>query len=429
MLFGPRSEMPPPSGSPLPLGEGLGVRVHDQKTPAPPSSFDGLLRSPGDFGEIADNGFPSGSLSPAWCLIAAVLWALLTSFAGAGELAALPPPPAAVRLPLHRFETDFVAMGMKYHIALYAPDEQVASSAIEAVVDRVQFLDCVMSDYNTESELSRLCEASGPGKPVRVSAELFTVLAHAVTLAEQTEGAFNVTVGPVVELWRTARRQKRLPPEAALQAALKKVDWRKVGLDPLAQTVEFGQAEMQIDLGGIAAGYALDEAAELLAARGLRCVLIDASGDVLVGDPPPGREGWRITVAGLAGNESDPEAQSLTLRNCAVTTSGDAKQFVDIDGTRYSHIVDPQTGWGLTRRSSTTVIAPTGWQADSYATAVNVMGHEAGTTWLARQPGCSAVMLEMTSEGLQRTATPGFPAMPSQHVGSPNGVHSQGHQP
>lgn len=320
-----------------------------------------------------------------------------------------PPPPAAVRLPRQRYEADFVAMGMKYHIALFAPNESTAIEAINSVMDRVHALDRTFSDYNTESELSRLCEHCRPGMPVRVSPELFEVLSHAESLAAQTHGAFDVTIGPVIELWRTARRQKRLPPPPALLAARQKVGWSQLHLDPLNRTVEFTQPGLQIDLGGIAAGYALDEAAELLKIRGLTCVLMDASGDIRVGDPPPGRPGWRVTVSGLAGTADASEAQELILQNCSITTSGDARQFVEIEGTRYSHIVDPRTGLGMSCRSSTTIIAPTGWQADSYATAVNVMGSSAGLRWLESQSGCQGVMFEKTATGISRRATSNFP--------------------
>ena len=170
---------------------------------------------------------------------------------------------------------------------------------------------------------------------------------------------------------------------------------------------------MQLDLGGIAAGYACDEALQILRSHGLPRALIDASGDVLVGDPPPDREGWKVTVAGLSGGTDDPGSRTILLCNAAITTSGDARQFVEIDGQRYSHIVDPQTGLGLTRRSSTTVIAPTGWQADSYATAVNILGSKEGVPWIETHPGCSVLIVEIRDGMEVRTQSPGFlPVMP-----------------
>ena len=273
----------------------------------------------------------------------------------------------------------------------------------------MRHLDRVMSDYHTESELSQLCEHSGPGQPIRLSPELYEVLDHSLELSRETDGAFDVTVGPVIQLWRTARRTKTLPPPELLAKARERIGWRAIHLDPLARSAELLRDEMQLDLGGIAAGSACDEALQVLRSHGLPRVLIDASGDVLVGDPPPERDGWKVTVAGLSGGANDPGSRTVVLSNAAITTSGDARQFVEIDGLRYSHIVDPHTGLGLTRRSSTTVIAPTGWQADSYATAVNVLGAKAGIPWIEQHPGCSALMIELQNGVEERTASRSFP--------------------
>ena len=319
------------------------------------------------------------------------------------------PPPTAERLPLQRYEYDFVAMGMKYHLVVYAPDQPTVTRALEQVEARVRHLDRVMSDYHTESELSQLCEHSSTGQPVRLSPELYEILDHSQELSRETDGAFDVTVGPVIQLWRTARRTKTLPSPELLAKARERIGWRAVQLDPLARSAELTRDEMQLDLGGIAAGYACDEALQVLRSHGLPRVLIDASGDVLVGDPPPDREGWKVTVAGLSGGVNDPGSRTILLSNASITTSGDARQFVEIDGQRYSHIVDPQTGLGLTRRSSTTVIAPTGWQADSYATAVNVLGAQAGIPWIEQHPGCSALMIELQNGVEVRTESRGFP--------------------
>lgn len=346
-------------------------------------------------------------------LVGCLCWLLIGAWAAPLSQAAddrPPPAPVAERLPLHRYEYNFVAMGMKYHLAVYGPDEQTVARALEQVEDRVRQLDRVMSDYHTESELSQLCDHSGPGQPVRLSPELFEVLDHSRELSRETGGAFDVTVGPVIQLWRTARRTKMMPPPELLQQARARVGWSAVHLDPLARTAELTRDGMQLDLGGIAAGYACDEALQVLRSHGLPRVLIDASGDVLVGDPPPDREGWKVTVAGLSGSSEAPGSRTLVLSNASITTSGDARQFVEINGQRYSHIVDPQTGLGLSRRSSTTVIAPTAWQADSYATAVNVLGSKAGIAWIETHPGCSALVVEIQGGAEVRTLSRDFPS-------------------
>lgn len=319
-----------------------------------------------------------------------------------------PVPPAAERQPLQRYSYQFVAMGMKYSIIVYGPDIATVEPAIQAAEHRVRDLDRVMSDYHTESELSKLCDNSGPGKPVKVSPDLFTVLEHSQEIARETRGAFDITIGPVIQLWRTARRNKTLPPPQYLTQALSRIGHQSLVLNELDQTVELQKTDMSLDLGGIAAGYACDEVLKILKAYQLPRALIEASGDLLAGDPPPGREGWRVSVAGVDGQVPD-ESQFVTIANASVTTSGDARQYVEIDGIRYSHIVDPKTGLGLTRRSSTTVIAPTGWQADAYATAANLLGTDAGLQWIERHPGCSAQIIEIHDGKEVRRSTHNFP--------------------
>ena len=319
-----------------------------------------------------------------------------------------PPPPRAERVPLQRFAYDFAAMGMKYQIVVYGPDVTTVEPAMLAAEARVRQLDRIMSDYHTESELSKLCDNSGLGQPVKLSADLFTVLEHAQQISRETEGAFDVTVGPVIQLWRTARRSKKLPPADLLEQARTRVGYATLKLNELDQTAELTREGIAIDLGGIAAGYACDEVLKILRSHGLPRALIDASGDLLAGDPPPGRDGWRVAVAGVQGQATD-EAQTITIANAAVTTSGDARQFVEIDGVRYSHIVNPKTGLGLTRRCSTTVIAPTGWQADAYATAANVLGSEAGIRWIDLHSGCSALIIEIRDGQEVRTVSSRYP--------------------
>ena len=319
--------------------------------------------------------------------------------------------PVAERLPLYRYEYDFVAMGMKYHFVVYGPDEPTVTQAIGDAEARVRQLDRVMSDYNTESEVSQLCETSSPGHPVRLSPELYDILERSIELSRESDGAFDVTVGPVIKLWRTARRSKKLPPPEWLAKARERVSWQGIQLDPFTRTAELSRRDIEIDLGGIAAGFACDEVLKVFRSHGLPRVLIDASGDVLVGEPPPDRKGWMVTVAGLSGSVNDPGSRTIVLKNAAITTSGDARQFVEIDGQRYSHIVDPQTGLGLSRRSSTTIIAPTGWQADSYATAVNVMGAERGIPWIEQHLGCSALVVEMNGGEEVKVESHGFPSL------------------
>ena len=287
------------------------------------------------------------------------------------------PVNAAEEMPLKRFSYEEKHMGILVRFTLYAPDEAIANKAAKAAFARIAEVDRRMSDYNPQSELRQLCDRAEPGRAVPVSRDLFLVLKHAQHVSQRSGGAFDVTVGPVVRLWRRARRQKQLPDADRLKEALQAVGYQKVQLDEKHRSVTLSQKGMRIDLGGIAKGYAGDRALAAFRENGVSRVMIDAGGDLVLGDPPPGKAGWRIGIAPLEKTDGPP-SQILEIKNAAVATSGDAFQFVEIAGTRYSHIVNPKTGLGLTQRSSVTVIAPTGIQADSLASAVSVLGPQAG---------------------------------------------------
>ncbi|MBI2681050.1 MAG: FAD:protein FMN transferase [Candidatus Solibacter usitatus] len=299
---------------------------------------------------------------------------------------------ALLLLALTRFEAAEPHMGTLFRITLYARDRAAADTAFRAGFDRVQQLDEILSDYNPQSELMRVCAAAHQ-RPVRVSAELFDVLAASQHLAEATGGAFDVTLGPVIRLWRDARKQKRLPDAAALAEARGRCGYRNLALDAGARTVSLKMPGMLLDLGGIAKGYAADEALRVLRNHGIKSALVAASGDLAIGDPPPGKKGWRVGI----DSRNAPDARFtkvLELRNTAVSTSGDTQQFLEIGGVRYSHIIDPATGMGLTKRIAVTVIAEKGIDADGFATAVSLLGSRRGMEFVARRTSAAVMIVD-----------------------------------
>ena len=216
------------------------------------------------------------------------------------------------------------------------------------------------------------------------------MLAHAEKVSAQSEGAFDVTVGPVVHLWRRARRRKELPRPEQIAAARSLVGYRLVRLDPARHTVELLKAHMQLDLGGIAKGYAVDEALAVLRKQGITRALVDAGGDLGLGDPPPDRPGWRIGLTPLDGTKP---VQYLVLSRVAVSTSGDNVQFVELGGRRYSHVVDPRTGMALTDHCRVTIVMPNGMAADALCKVVAVLGPERGLKLIEATPGAAALIL------------------------------------
>ena len=299
---------------------------------------------------------------------------------------------------LQQYEFNQPHMGTLFTVTFYATDEALARSAADAAFAKVAELDRVMTDYDPESELMRLGRSS-VGEPVAVSGELFEVLSESQRLAKLSDGAFDVTIGPVVRLWRRARRTETLPTPEQLAVARASVGWEKLKLDARHKTVTLLAANMQLDLGGIAKGYAADQALAVLRSYGINRALVAASGDVAAGDPPPGQRGWRVTIGSPANSGLTPN--QLHLANAAVSTSGDSEQFVVIAGKRYSHIVDPRTGLGLTERWQVSIIARHATQSDAFATTVSVLGGSEGIKLVESQPDLAAVIYRVNNGKLE----------------------------
>ena len=310
-----------------------------------------------------------------------------------------------------RFEYREPRMGTEFLIVLYSTDEAGATLASRAAFDRVEALNAALSDYDPESELMRVCARAG-GPPVAVSKDLFRVLERALDVAERSGGAFDPTVNPVGRLWRRARRDGKMPDPELLAKALDLVNYRDVVLDPDARTVQLTKPGMKLDLGGIAKGFAADEALKVLRDQHkITRALVAAAGDVRIGDPPPGRTGWRVAIAPLrTGTEA--AVPLLLLANRAVSTSGDAEQFVEIEGVRYSHIVDPRTGLGVVGRASATVVAPTATTTDALATALSVLGPAEGAGLVSQTPGAQYYYLKIHGDDLEVSRSDGWDAIP-----------------
>jgi FAD:protein FMN transferase len=262
---------------------------------------------------------------------------------------------------LQRFEAVEPHMGTLVSIRAYAANSVLAQRALERAFSRIRDLDAALSDYKEDSEVSRLPD----GKPVPVGADLLAILTLAEQVSKDTDGAFDVSVGALTRLWREARKTPRLPSEDELREALERSGYRHVQVNGRARTVLLGRAGMKLDLGGIAKGYAADAALEELRRFGLRRALVAVSGDLAIGDAPPGKDGWRVEIAG---------GRVLELKNSGVSTSGDASQHWEIAGRRYSHIVDPRTGKPVESQREVTVVSDRCAISDAFATAIAVTG-------------------------------------------------------
>lgn len=313
-----------------------------------------------------------------WTLVALLVGAALT---------------AESRNSFERFEFEQPLMGTRARIVLYARDAAAANDLASRAFERIADLDRTLSDYRDDSELMQLCRRAG-GSAARVSDDLFRVIEAAQTISRKTDGAFDVTIGPVSRLWRRARVLSQTPDPRELADAQKLVGYQNVVLSPEEKSVRLLKQGMVLDLGGIGKGYAADEALKVLRANGASASLVALGGDIVAGDAPPGKAGWQVAVAplGLRGME---EFDRKALANGAVSTSGDAEQFLEDKGTRYSHLLDPASGTPRTGRRGVTVIAPDGATADALATAAAVMGAERGLKLIESFPGVAALFVEM----------------------------------
>lgn len=323
-----------------------------------------------------------------------------------------------------RYEFSRTEMAVPIRLVFYAPDPATANTAAEAVFARFQQLNAILSDYDETSELRRLSDTAVGGKAVPVSDDLWEVLWQAQQLSARCDGAFDVTIGPVVRLWRRARRSGELPSAERLAEARQRVGYQWVQMNPQGQTVALAQPDMRLDLGGIAKGYANDQALAELRTFGITRAMIHAGGDLALGDPPPGLSGWRVGV-GLLSHEAKP-VQFLSLANCGVANSGDMYQFVEIGGRRYSHLVDPKTGLGLTDHSNVTVIAPNGTLSDGLSSAVSVLGPEKGLALIEATPGTSALILRAPEGRVERRASSHWKDLPEASPLPPGGAEDGG---
>ena len=275
-------------------------------------------------------------------------------------------------------------------LTLYADDATAAEAAAEAAFARIAELSAMMNDYALDppSALNRIA-AEAP-KPVRVPPELLRALQRGVEMCAITGGAFDVTAKPFVQLWRSSRRVGELPPPHRLRRARRYVDIGALAIDAARSTAALRRPGMWLDLGGLAKGMVGDDVIALLRRRGIPRCRYRAGGDMVFGEAPPGKPGWRVTVPDLRVRGADGARKPLTftIANGAASVSGDVHRFVEIDGVRYAHVIDPRTGLGVTHRRIACVRGRRGIDTDPLATAGLILNERSWRIALAKVPGC-----------------------------------------
>ena len=300
-------------------------------------------------------------------------------------LASSLPDGLAARSPLHRHVAVRMSMACEYAIEAYGHNADALPRIVDEAFDEVDRIDRLMSHYKADSPLSRLNRDAASG-PVTVEPELFDFIADAMRYTRDSDGAFDITVGPLMKVWGFFRGEGRVPPEDELAAARRHIGGGHVMLNPAARTIAFDDAGVELDLGGIAKGYAVDRVARLLGQRRIAAALISAGGSTIYGlGAPPGRAGWDVVIQ----DPIDPRTTALTvhLKDRALSVAGSSEKFFEAGGVRYSHIMDPRTGRPVQGVLSVAVLASSGTAGDALDDAFFVLGPEKSRAYLNQVPG------------------------------------------
>ena len=308
-------------------------------------------------------------------------------------------PPAA------RYHLTFSALGTSVRLEVAAPNEDAAMSMFKAARERIDAVNLMMSTYTPDSELSRL---NSQGE-AQMSEGTLAVLRKAEEVSRLSGGAFDVTYAPLRRLWRRAVAGEP-PTEEALQEARKAVGYERLKVE--GQTVRLGAPGMEVDLGGIAKGYAIDQAAEALQTAGATSGIVDVGGDLRMFGLPEGKAAWGVAVSMPPGVK---QKLLLHVPPCGVATTTDYVNGFRVGDKLLSHIIDPRTGRPVANMASVTVVAPDATTADALAVAATVMGWPKGMELIESQPGAECLMFVRKADGtLEQHQSKGFGALLEQ---------------
>jgi thiamine biosynthesis lipoprotein len=286
---------------------------------------------------------------------------------------------------LYRHEATRLSMACVYAIEAYGPDVEALPRAVEDALDEVDRIDRLMSHYKPASPLSRV-NREAARHPVTIEPELFDFIADALRYHRDSDGAFDITVGPLMRAWGFFRGEGRMPSQEEVAAARRHVGAEHVILNETAKSIGFDDSGVELDLGGIAKGYAVDRVVRLLRARRVSAALISAGGSTIYAlGSPPGRDGWDVMIQ----DPLDPTkiARTVRLKDRALSVAGNSEKSFEWDGVRYSHIMDPRTGKPVQGMLSVAVLASSGTAGDALDDAFFVLGPARSRKYLKQQPG------------------------------------------
>lgn len=317
-----------------------------------------------------------------------LILSLLTVFSSSGQL--------------QRFRFSANKMGSPFNLVFYCSDSSRALSLSKQCFALVDSLNAVFSDYDSTSELSRICQSPGVQS---VSPRMMDLTMQAANAFRQSKGSFDITVGALSRLWRKARKEKRFPDSMEVIHARSYAGMNRIRLNKKDHTLSM-PAGTRLDFGGIAKGYSAQLVIDFLQTQGIQHALADAGGDMVMSDAPPGSKGWMVGV-NVPETTDELLPRKLQLANMAVATSGDAYQYMEHNGKKYSHIIDPRTGYGISSQRNVTVIAANGTDADWLATACSILPVEEAKK-IAQKMHAELMITELENDIVIYHKTKGF---------------------
>lgn len=289
------------------------------------------------------------------------------------------------------FQRTLLLMGSRFDITVVAKDSVDAHDAIDLAVGEIKRIERLISSWDPKSSTSEINQNAGI-RPVKVEPELFQLIERAISISKLTDGAFDITYASMDRIWRFDGSMTAIPAENEIKASVAKVGFQKIVLNPKEHTVYLKEPGMKIGFGAIGKGYAADRAKEVLMNKGVVAGIINASGDMNTWGKQANGEAWKVAITNPM--DKNKVFALLPINEGAVVTSGNYEKYVNLNGVRYSHIIDPRTGYPSTGIISVTVFAPKAELADALATSVFVMGKEAGMDRINQLPKVECILID-----------------------------------
>lgn len=305
----------------------------------------------------------------------------------------------------NKYQFSAPKMGSPFNLVLWLNDSMSAKKHAESCFQLIDSLNHIFSNYDSTSELSYINRQAGIQSTL-VSPLMWELLQMSKKAFYESKGAFNIAMGPITSLWRNARHEKIFPSTAAIQKQLKLCHFQDIQWDSIHHSIYLPLKGMQLDVGGIGKGYIAQKVIAFLQSSGVACALADAGGDIVMSQVPTHQQGWKVGI-NIPEKSDDLLPQVLNIQNKSVATSGDVYQFIEHKGVKYSHIIDPQTGYGVTALRNVTVIAHDGATADWLATACSILPIQEAKM-VAQSQHAELLITQMHQGKVKRNATMGF---------------------